>query len=98
MKERRFPVRAATSTKPPAYSIRGNKFCTFSHIVRHATAADVKQGGFLPGTVGFMDIYSGYPKPEFVTRADLTKDLLDDVRTFDAANPPPPEPKRRGRR
>jgi Reverse transcriptase (RNA-dependent DNA polymerase)/RNase H-like domain found in reverse transcriptase/Integrase zinc binding domain/Integrase core domain/Retroviral aspartyl protease len=82
-----FPVRLQRGTKPPAYAIRGAKYWTFSHIVRHATAADVRKANFSRGTVGFMVIYTGFPKPEFVTRADLTRDLPDDVRNFDDANP-----------
>ena len=92
-----FPVRAARGTKPPAYAIQGAKFWTFSHIVRHATAADAEKAKFDPSTPGFMVIYSGFPEPEFVTRVDLTKDLPDDVRNFDNANPLT-VPKRRGRR
>jgi hypothetical protein len=94
-----FPVRAARGTKPPAYAIQGAKYWTFSHIVRHATAADAEKAKFDPSTPGFMVIYSGFPEPEFVTRVDLTKDLPDDVRNFDNANPlTVPVPKRRGRR
>jgi hypothetical protein len=79
-----FPVRSEQGTKPPAYSIRGEKYYTFSHIVRRATPADARTAGFHPNSKGFMVIYSGYKTPEFALRKDLIKDVPDDVRIFEA--------------
>jgi hypothetical protein len=81
-----FPVRATGGRKPPQYAIRGEKYYTFSHIVRRATAADVKKFKYPPGTVGFIVVYTGYP-PELITRDLLLKDLPDDVLSFESANP-----------